>query len=1226
MDDEEFETKKDIIEITIPPEEIDKAEKFIAIDDAKEHMKAIDEIEKYVKTTDDTKEHMKHRKSIDYIFVSQYMYDTDNEEYDPTLDAYVVTFSKNDNSIIGWHVNIKRSEFQPDNVYFQHDRLKKLNQINSFILCKKILVLFYRTKEDYDRHCIIDLNNNRASSDRFLELKNDDVYEDSIGFLPNGDLIQVSLYNDSKIYKYCFTNKPNNTASWEYSQIYDIEDLENLKEYTYKCCIICRTKLFLFVRQEGMLILQFDLLTMTLDRQYLFSCESTTFPTTVINKSQTLCASAISNYVCIFSMESGMLISKFFDYSHDGGVYYNTPKEFITLKNGFEGLIIKRSIDNKYRLIDPYQLFDTIEINKSIDDKNVITQLNRKVSIDCNDNVCITDGLDENLVQQTKTSIYDISTFIFIQKMLKDIIKEVIYKDVPKSEIEIKDGDRIVLERGKHNHTIAIEHSYGSRNYDTNSYILSLNLLNNQYLVQIDTSGIRIHEIVDEYGPSLECRYFWYNDEWNEKFENFLNNRNDIKFINDYIPLIKKVLANEFNDSKSSIPCPRFFISRRLSGNLNTFYDFKGFINDTLAFSKFGSEILKIAINDRNDDIVQHIIDKTFESIKNDHDYMALLPFVSLNLPKLCHDYPDFLIKFITRTSFILSPACNAIKRSTNTSLHSHLSICIKKSNLGNDYFKSISSFFKSLIQYLRIQEEVQTISFIVPFPQICVYQNHKNHKIENKHDNKKIHKTKNNNTKSSHDIKNNDDETENNQDIKEEKDHKTENSHNTKNDTNNIWNEFLYNPKSVLFCNIDSNHFYNWWNFAAIIDYKWKTFGWIYYYLIWIFYTIFYSLYALASTLDQNFIPDFYRGLLFIISILLGFIHLYFELRQCLWKPKEFVNDPWNVFDVGAYLLPVIVSIYWLINKSQLLWLIAISIILLSFKFLLFFRVFKSFGIYFAIIIGVAKKVFPFLVVLFFIVLGYAHAFFIILRSTKVNDANDPQNIVTKYDFVNSDGTINNNTTLIQEPDSNTNLFNWFPTSLLAVYKLITGDSGSLSPWTYRENHTMSILLITFTFFTVIYLMNLFIGLLNLAIDDYNKEEEFLLQKARIIVEIELFYMLPYQKHNKKWFPDWIYYDIPVTEVRKLINAINNDKTEFDYLPFISEKLKKLVAIDDEIREEKLNELENKTKKELKEEFKLQLEQTRKLLNVIIKSLNIDVNDEGNNEIEEDDVKLKNN
>ncbi|PKK61697.1 hypothetical protein RhiirC2_791420 [Rhizophagus irregularis] len=129
----------------------------------------------------------------------------------------------------------------------------------------------------------------------------------------------------------------------------------------------------------------------------------------------------------------------------------------------------------------------------------------------------------------------------------------------------------------------------------------------------------------------------------------------------------------------------------------------------------------------------------------------------------------------------------------------------------------------------------------------------------------------------------------------------------------------------------------------------------------------------------------------------------------------------------------------------------------------------------------------------------------------------NDLWNIATKYNFINSDGTINNTTTIIQDPDLNTILFNWFFTFLLAVYNLLTGNSGSLLLFTYREHPTITILLVTFTFFTVIYLMNLFIGLLNLAIDVYNKEEEFLLQKAQIIIEIELFYMLPFQKYNNK-------------------------------------------------------------------------------------------------------------
>ncbi|RGB41833.1 hypothetical protein C1646_751606, partial [Rhizophagus diaphanus] len=91
----------------------------------------------------------------------------------------------------------------------------------------------------------------------------------------------------------------------------------------------------------------------------------------------------------------------------------------------------------------------------------------------------------------------------------------------------------------------------------------------------------------------------------------------------------------------------------------------------------------------------------------------------------------------------------------------------------------------------------------------------------------------------------------------------------------------------------------------------------------------------------------------------------------------------------------------------------------------------------------------------------------------------------------------------------------------------------------------------------------------------------------------------------------------LPVTEVRKLINAINNNKTEFDYFPFISKELKELVAIDDEIREE--NSKENKTKNELKEE----LEQMKKLLNDIIKSLNIDkdkIKEDNNDVIEKID------
>ena len=147
-----------------------------------------------------------------------------------------------------------------------------------------------------------------------------------------------------------------------------------------------------------------------------------------------------------------------------------------------------------------------------------------------------------------------------------------------------------------------------------------------------------------------------------------------------------------------------------------------------------------------------------------------------------------------------------------------------------------------------KSQEYVPTISFVVPFPQICKY--HHEYKVGDKH------------------YKN-----------------------------YNPWNGFLYRPKSILFCNVDTNDFYRWWNFAAIIDFKWRTFGRYYYCLIWLFYTIFSLCFVLASTLDQNSISDSNRKILFIFSIILGLIHLSFEFRQFLWKLKIYIKDFWNLF-----------------------------------------------------------------------------------------------------------------------------------------------------------------------------------------------------------------------------------------------------------------------------------------------------------------------------------------
>jgi hypothetical protein len=161
---------------------------------------------------------------------------------------------------------------------------------------------------------LIDLNSDHTSSDRFLKLKHqvyvgtgDHVAEDVIGFLPNGDLIHVSV-RDHKIYKYCFTDKPKNTVPWEYSQIIDIEIPESLNNQIKFECSIYRTKLFLIVSNIDRM-LQFDLLTINLEKKYTGSIPYPYLEMTM-NKSQTLLAIGSLYDTYIFSMENGMLIYK----------------------------------------------------------------------------------------------------------------------------------------------------------------------------------------------------------------------------------------------------------------------------------------------------------------------------------------------------------------------------------------------------------------------------------------------------------------------------------------------------------------------------------------------------------------------------------------------------------------------------------------------------------------------------------------------------------------------------------------------------------------------------------------------------------------------------------------------------------------------------------------------------------------------------------------------------
>ncbi|RGB40661.1 hypothetical protein C1646_687361 [Rhizophagus diaphanus] len=79
---------------------------------------------------------------------------------------------------------------------------------------------------------------------------------------------------------------------------------------------------------------------------------------------------------------------------------------------------------------------------------------------------------------------------------------------------------------------------------------------------------------------------------------------------------------------------------------------------------------------------------------------------------------------------------------------------------------------------------------------------------------------------------------------------------------------------------------------------------------------------------------------------------------------------------------------------------------------------------------------------------------------------------------------------------------------------------------------------------------MNLLIGLLNNAIEEDNNRISYLIQKAEILAEIELFYLLPHQRRWQAWFPEIMYYyaDVDKTriEIERLIKEGEWDNKEF--------------------------------------------------------------------------------
>ncbi|RIA99719.1 hypothetical protein C1645_811071 [Glomus cerebriforme] len=89
-----------------------------------------------------------------------------------------------------------------------------------------------------------------------------------------------------------------------------------------------------------------------------------------------------------------------------------------------------------------------------------------------------------------------------------------------------------------------------------------------------------------------------------------------------------------------------------------------------------------------------------------------------------------------------------------------------------------------------------------------------------------------------------------------------------------------------------------------ALINFKWNTYGKYYYSIIWISFMVLLGCFTTAATISQQYIDEDTRKQLFIASIILGFIHLSFEIRQIIYDPIKWIKDYWNYFGYKIFII----------------------------------------------------------------------------------------------------------------------------------------------------------------------------------------------------------------------------------------------------------------------------------------------------------------------------------
>ncbi|RHZ51255.1 hypothetical protein Glove_481g10 [Diversispora epigaea] len=1129
---------------------------------------------------------------------------------------YAATWSEKDNSIEGWTVISGQNKLRLDIHITFHNNFQdkfKLVGLEAVSDSKHVVVRIRRiNKKDPVNFEIINMTTRRLifakapSIDKFASYK--------WSYQKNGDFVIV--LKEPKYRAFIFSTI---TSSYKLKDMIELTNFDN-------CILTLNGKLLVITKRVRYFLVQWDLENLEFEQQYILDWPLK--PDSIdaqLNFDGTLLAvfgrspkdypiNDFIDKVYVYSTEKGVLLKK---YIYKDEVTVNKVY-FIGSKVG-ERLLILSSDDsnsNRCEIMDPYTLENPVDCRRLfsysegyfdpfiIKDDDIIGV--------CEGQLLIQGLIKDDWINYLRRTLNDYneinspSNGSILEKMIENAIKTFKYKSqTDDSEWaereplrkETFEGhlfrwkldcgqERIMLEVHRFDpenedwkpvgdpRNILPESHIERENVDP-IFVVKCELLNNDDLAIITPMGLFIWTVLPirspdkgpEEGPKEGIRllYFWGNTEVTYK-KSYLG----VAIILNKIQNYKLVFTGhtlpppDFDHILNSYE--RFSIGR----DADKTYPFRELLSDHIKIHALlayhGEHLLKRMIFNHKDNWIETLCDECVQKYIEDFMQLGFLSIIIASFPSLCQRHPSFVNKFMAKTALeIPLPTRDDVINNLSTASHlqgykteiqiyeaSYASRVLKYIQSASNNFAKNHPYFHVFFTFLFIpywpfliyqfyQKAYNpdlyfqpTITLAIPMPKYATYPKN----------------------------------------------------------TRGFW-DFLY-PIKCPFNNLaTANEVYKWWNGEALLNFKWNTYGKYYYYFLWLLYTIFLLSFAIVATIPEDILDwNVAKGLL-ITTIALSGLHLLLEIRQFTIIPKTYITNFWNFFDVAAFVLPMISSIFWLQDQEMPVGIVTLSILVMEVKFLLFFRAIRFFGVYFAIILGAGARVFSFLLILGIIVIAFAHALHLLLRPleqislttpTYNDDPNNPWNMVDTM-YSTSNGTISDSAVLTTLPGYDTNMFINVDTSLLAVYLMLNGDTSSVSSWSYKENKILTILLFIFSFFAKIYLLSLFIGLLGRAMDAKNNHEAYLQQKAEILSEIELVYLSPDQRRSKSWFPELILYEAHVDQVRKTVRQVTvGDATTGGELPRLSSQLLTLLE---------MNEAESKSqeKRRIKEEERAKID-----------------------------------